>query len=370
MPCTICGKEGRINDSGLCEVCAGKLKRMSESSDILQKTLDATLGEGKLTTETGSDNKAVPVADTAKSKSSSHVVAEFGEGPGFKLHNPFSVALGFSANILVMDRPGKGKYRVSSFAPDGTYLKTVLQCDQGSGPNQLKYPKGIAIDAQGNIYIPDAGNHRIQRFDAQGTSLGPIGSFGEGPGQFNFPCDIDIDDTGSLYTADTYNNRIQKLTPQGLVLLSIGSRGNGDAGKTDLGLEEPSAVTVDKNHNIFVADTSHHRIVEYDSDGHRLMILGSEGTGRGELTNPSDVRVQEDGSIYVADRENSRVQKFSPEGICIAEFSLETSDSHGGVGGDVAVDSDGYLLVCNMSTHKVVRVELFDSALPHGGTTK
>jgi DNA-binding beta-propeller fold protein YncE len=280
---------------------------------------------------------------------------EFGHEGRCILRNPFSVALDADANVMVMDRPERRKYRVTLFSRDGQYLKTILECEHGSEPSQLKYPKGIAVDAAGKIYVPDAGNNRIQRFDADGTPLGPIGTVGTGPGEFDFPCDVEIDNVGALYVADSYNGRIQKLTAQGLSLLSIGTADE---------LDEPSGVTVDEAGNIFVADTNHHRAVKYDPTGRLILAFGKEGTAGGEFSYPSDVRVTPNGMIYVADQENSRVQKFDAAGKFLSSFAAEPSDSTSGLGGGIAIDPDGYLLACRADLHSVARVELLDFQPP------
>ncbi|MFO7956145.1 MAG: NHL repeat-containing protein [Candidatus Brocadiia bacterium] len=364
MPCRICGADVELDEDGLCAECAQKA---GEASSALGDTIEVTLEKVEVSTET----LAAPSETSGDEQPTSRKVLEIGQEGGVTLRNPFSVALDDEDNLFVMDQPERGSYRVTVFAPDGSYLRTVVECEQGEGADELKYPKGVALDPHGNLYIPDAGNNRIQRFDEVGSPMGPLGTAGEGPGQFSFPCDVDIDEAGVIYVADTYNCRIQKLTPQGVLLVSIGEEtvAKSGSGSPLVVLDEPLAVTVDIDGNIFVADTNNHRLLKFDADGAPLLELGEAGEGPRQFSYPSDVRVQTDGTIYVADMDNSRVQKFDPGGGALGQFALQMEEMGVG-GGDIAVDSEGGVWMCDYLKHTVARVELFESPAAASGETE
>src|SRR5206468_10221457 len=86
---------------------------------------------------------------------------------------------------------------------------------------------GVAIDGSGNVYVADAGNNRIQKFDSTGTFLTTWGSFGSGNGQFNLLGGVATDGSGNVYVADDGNNRIQKFDSTGTFLTTWGSPGPG-----------------------------------------------------------------------------------------------------------------------------------------------
>ena len=348
MSCTICGQSGPVSDKGFCPDCEEKLKHLSDASASFKGTLAAAGPGGSLD---GKDQGTSP--DSAETPEvSSQKLLEFGQTDQCRLRNPFSVTLGQTETIMVLDQPQREQYRVSLFDSEGEFIRTVFCCSRGSDDGQLKYPKGIAADQHGNLYIPDAGNNRIQRLDSDGRCLGAIGQNGSAPGEFDFPCDVEIDSSGTLYVADTYNNRIQKLTPQGVPLLLID--------ESCCELDSPMAVDVDSEGCVFIADTNHHRIIKSDPTGQVLLMIGSEGTGSGELTSPSDVRIVKDGDIYIGDRNNTRIQKFDPQGNFCIEFSLNTISGDGqSPQGDFAVDSEGYVMLCDTSKNTVVKIELF-----------
>jgi DNA-binding beta-propeller fold protein YncE len=81
----------------------------------------------------------------------------------------------------------------------------------GSGSGQFNQPTDVATDGSGNVYVADAGNDRIQKFDARGTFLSTWGSHGSANGQFNQPTGVATDGSGNFYVADFTNNRVQKF---------------------------------------------------------------------------------------------------------------------------------------------------------------
>jgi len=76
-------------------------------------------------------------------------------------------------------------------------------------------PVNIVLDAAGNMYVLDSGNHRIQKFDPAGKYLATIGRQGQGPGELYYPSWLSLDAQGFLYVSDPNNNRVQVLTPDG-----------------------------------------------------------------------------------------------------------------------------------------------------------
>src|SRR6266571_3391840 len=80
----------------------------------------------------------------------------------------------------------------------------------GGGDGQFNGPEGVAVDASGNVYVADFGNHRVQKFTATGVYRSQWGTSGVGAGQFRFPLGVAVDASGNVYVADNSNFRIQK----------------------------------------------------------------------------------------------------------------------------------------------------------------
>ena len=148
---------------------------------------------------------------------------------------------------------------------------------EGAGDGQFKYPRGITVDKDGNVYVADSGNNRIQKFDGAGNFLKKWGIEGAGDGQFKGPYGITVDKDRNVYVADAGNNRIQEFDGAGNFLKKWGIEGAGD-GQFD----RPYGITVDKDGNVYVAGTGNHRIQK------RSSVIGSIGPrGIGSATIPT-----------------------------------------------------------------------------------
>lgn len=226
--------------------------------------------------------------------------------------SPYGVAVDATGNIYVAD---EGLSLVQKLSPGGAPLAIVAQgcygvtgCGDPSQPGVLLGSEGVALDAEGNIYVADTTLNRVQKFSPSGAFLHAWGTNGSGPGQFSLPSAVAVDRSGAIYVADSINNRIQKLSPDGQVLgVWGGTRGSG------LGqFYGPSDVTVAPDGNIYVADAGNNRIQEFSPDGHPIQVFGlGGGTRPGEFISPEGVAVNVSGTIYVVDRSNSRIQRYT-----------------------------------------------------------
>ena len=80
----------------------------------------------------------------------------------------------------------------------------------GSANGEFASPKQVSFDTSGNVYVADAGNNRIQKFDSVGNHLLSWGTAGTGDGEFDLPEGIHVDSSNNVYVADTQNDRIQR----------------------------------------------------------------------------------------------------------------------------------------------------------------
>jgi len=125
----------------------------------------------------------------------------------------------------------------------------------GTGNGEFKDPYGVATDSEGNIWVADYANNRIQQLDATGKYLDQAGSTGSGNGQFSGPADVAIDSEDNLWVSDLGNSRIQKFDSEGNYLDQVGSEGSG-GGK----FKVPWGLGIDGEDSVWVADAYNHRI--------------------------------------------------------------------------------------------------------------
>ena len=183
----------------------------------------------------------------------------------------------------------------------------------GSGPGQLSEPRGVAVDARGNVYVADTKNSRIDVFDGSGTFLRVLGAKGQGDGQLNEPCGVAVGPDGTVYVADTWNHRVVRFGP--------GGEPRGVWTDPERGFFGPRAVLVVQG-SLYVADTGNKRIVRFDSDGKVTKRWGSAGPDPGQLVEPVGLASDSAGRVYVADTGNHRVQVFDADGTFVRQFPV------------------------------------------------
>jgi DNA-binding beta-propeller fold protein YncE len=181
-----------------------------------------------------------------------------------------------------------------------------------------------------------------------------FGGRGAGAGQLSIAFGVAVDSIGNVYVADTSNHRMQKFSAGGAFLLQWGSSGSGNGQ-----FASPIRVAVDGSNNVYVVDASNNRIQKFDSNGLFLTKWGSYGAGNGQFNGPVGVAVDSSGNVYVVDSFNYRIQKFDSNGVYLTKWG--TSGSGPGQFNSpraVAVDSSGNVYVLEQQNH---RVQKFDS---------
>jgi DNA-binding beta-propeller fold protein YncE len=192
---------------------------------------------------------------------------DYGSGPG-QMVWPAGIALDSQQRLYITD---EWNQRVSVFDTEGHLLDEWGQ--PGNGDGQLDRPSGIALDEDENLLLVDARNHRIQRFTKNGRSLGQWGSYGTGPGQFNLPWGVALSPAGEVYVTDWRNDRVQKFAPSGDFLLEWGCSGSGDGQ-----FNRPAGTAVDSDGDVYVVDWHNHRVQIFDPQGNYLTQLIGDAT--------------------------------------------------------------------------------------------
>jgi sugar lactone lactonase YvrE len=203
------------------------------------------------------------------------------------------------------------------------YVKNIGNIES-LNENVLFYmPADIAFDSKDNIYILDSGNHRIQKFDANGKYLATFGRQGEGPGEFQYPMSLDINTEEYLYISDPQNQRIQILKPNGAEFTTIPMHEN-PAGKTKL-FRSGQMLMAEGQGFISFGTGDEEKNKELPK---LLKVLDSEGKVSKDFGEKRDYKdfllnrmgnqihfaIDKNDFIYVAFDYQNRIEKYSPEG--------------------------------------------------------
>ena len=266
-------------------------------------------------------------------------ISKFGESgtePG-SLDVPADVAIDKNGNIWVVEEDTD---RLSQFDKNGNFLENftaTLEIEEEEGQvrsfSMLSKPLGIVFDSANNFYISNFGNGLVMKFDADGNfdrllnkrdvdedPLQFIARIEEergdreayylcrsgtavlctGEAEFNSPYYLVVDSKDNVYVVDRNNHRIQKFNSDGEFLLMWGRNGgDGTSGNGEGEFNYPHEIAIDKNDNVYIADSRNHRIQVFDSEGAFLFQLGDESV----FGFPKVVAVDSDLNIYVGDTE-------------------------------------------------------------------
>ena len=235
-------------------------------------------------------------------------------GKGFEY--PVGLSLGSGGVLYVLSRslmnvPGWGITKC-------TVGQEFIWEDRGPnfGGRLSRWPRGVAVDSNENVYVSDDFANVIFLYDGDGNFQGNWGTKGSGDGQLNSPNGLAFDKEDNLFVADSLNHRIQKFTRDGKFLAKWGSRGGGE-GQFNM----PWGIAVDKAGNVYVADWKNDRVQKFSPYGEYLVTFGGPGTGEGELKLPSDVAVDDEGDVYVTDWGNDRLSVYGPDGRFLIGFA-------------------------------------------------
>ena len=191
-------------------------------------------------------------------------------------------------------------------------------------------PAGVAVDGVGNVYVADSSNNRIRKITPSGivSTLAGSGSSGYADGngtsaEFNSPWGVAVDGSGNVYVADSSNHRIRKITATGTVttLAGSGSAAFANGQRTSASFNMPLGVAVDGSGNVYVADLGNHRIRKVDVQGNVTTLAGSgtqgavdaQGTSA-SFDSPRGVAVDTGGNVYVGDWGTERIRKIDLSG--------------------------------------------------------
>ena len=292
------------------------------------------------------------------------------------------IAIDSQSNLLIADGESK-RVRIVT-AADG-----IINTIAGNGIGSYD-PRGLAFDGT-SLYFSDGAANRVRRINISTGEIinvagnGAAGDSGDGGPAINAtlktPRGLTVDASGNLYIADSGNNWVRKVGKDGNINVIAGTgaavtRGDGGSATT-AGLDEPYAVSVDGSSNLYIVERSGNVVRKVTSGGVISTIAGTgnaggptseTGVALSQMLNvPTDIAVLSSGSILIADSNNNRIRRLTSDGT-IATIAGTGYYGFGGDGGPaaaaylrkaagMAMDSTGNLYLADTSNQRIRRID-------------
>jgi sugar lactone lactonase YvrE len=302
-----------------------------------------------------------------------------------QLSDPVALAVGDDGSLYIADA---GNARVRVVSPAGmitTFAGGEAQNADGGVVSRASIaPEALALDAAGNLYVGDSGSNRIRRVARNGviTTVAGNGTFGSSgdhgiatAAKIGTVTGIAVDRKGNLYLSDATSDRIRKVSSKGIIT-TVG--GNGKFGYSGDGrpalkatLNSPAGLAVDRVGNLYLADSSNHRVRKISAAGTITTVAGTGRAGysgdgglavKAELFDPQGIAVDSAGNVYIADSGNNRIRKVTSAGI-ITSIAGNGRFGYSGDGGapleaqlgpfGLAVDAAGNIYVADPNNNAI-----------------
>jgi DNA-binding beta-propeller fold protein YncE len=271
--------------------------RLAAAAATASLALVAAGCTGNAATATGT--KTSPVSATSRALPSPFTITARYTPKSLGLNHPASLAIGPDGNLYVTDL----SHRVTVISPAGKVLRRWGK--PGSGPGDFAFTHGptgpahyvgkIAVGPDGNVYVSDSGNARVQVFTPDGRFIRQFGSFGSGKGQFLRPFDLVVDGAGNVYVADDQAETLSKFSPVGKVIWQIGGAGSGPDFTGHF-----HVASIDAHGRLVVVNDDQQRILYIDPSGHEVDAFSPHFPVNFRFKGACEATVDAVGNTYVS----------------------------------------------------------------------
>ncbi|HNC23579.1 MAG TPA: hypothetical protein PLU52_05170 [Opitutaceae bacterium] len=306
-----------------------------------------------------------------------------GTGTNAAFNFPNDLALDRNGNLFVADT---GNSTIRKIAPGGVVTTVagspgVAGYADGQGTAaRFNGPRGLTVDAGGNLYVADSGNHVIRKVAPDGTvttlagKAGTTGSL-DGTGTaatFNQPLAVKADANGNVLVSDFQNFTIRKITPAGVVTTVAGKAGSAanwlDGTGSAARFAGPAGLAFDSAGNLYIADSHSYVIRKMTPDGVVTTVAGTGGVPGSSDVSPTKfnqlygVAVDSAGNVYVADTVNETIRMVATNGtVTTLAGTTGVKGTTGGAGGStlfydpigIVVAPDGTLYIADANNHAI-----------------
>jgi hypothetical protein len=270
-------------------------------------------------------------------------------------NDPWAITVGPRGYVYVTEYGGN---RILKLRSNGE-LQDILVDENGYEDGELYSPRGVAVSGRGIMYVADTNNNRVQLFTSKSNFLTQRARYltkwasnGSEPGFFKDPQNIAVETNGNVYVSDGDNFRVQKFSSEGEFDIEWGSNGSGPVEFG--GSSGPQSLAVDNSGHVYVLDKYNHRVQKFTTEGDYVTEIGDYSGG--SVSDPA-IAADVNGNLYITagykeggvEGITGYIQKFSPLPDGSGNYSLDREWNTNQLGfvctpSDIAVDNNNNLL--------------------------
>lgn len=325
--------------------------------------------------------------------------------PSVRVNAPAGVTLDGAGNVYIADTGNNVMRRISaSTGIISTVAGTGAQGHSGDGSAAvnatLNKPRGVTMDASGNLYIADTDNHRIRRVDAETQIINTVagdgytnplsgmggytGDYGKATlAELNFPYAVAFDGDGNMYIPDSRNNVVREvaavsgsITASSMITTMAGTGAAGDTGDgaaaTLATLWSPLGVAVDAAGDVVIADSLNNSLRKVNAASGFISTIARNGVGwfadpeggpyAVSISAPVGLFLDEDGNLYFADSGNARIRAMQGSFAALNYLDTPVRQGDQSAAQSIALENDGNLALTLSSIVAVSNAALVDGA--------
>jgi DNA-binding beta-propeller fold protein YncE len=256
--------------------------------------------------------------------------------------------------------------RIHKYSAEGKFLKAWGI--PGSRNGELLVPTDIALDNDGNVYVVEADNRRVQKFSSDGQFITKWGGGqpDSAEGQFYYPQSIAVDSQGRVFVSDIANQRISIFAADGTLIADWNSTALSSSGPSDsssrTGFYEARSLAFDTEDNLYMVDSLNtseppytlNRIAKFSET--RELLASWDSFGNENLsTSISSMTIDAENNVYVTDNSKNTIMKFTGDGIALTKWSYTEQDSGSSSQvGAITVDPSGLVYVADPQNNRIL----------------
>jgi len=292
-----------------------------------------------------------------------------GSGASARFNSPAGLAINAQGTLYVADQGNHSIRKITRITSLGGYVSTVAGSiagfkDGSTAEALFNMPADVETDANGTVYVADFANNRIRTISSDGLTVSTLAGDGS-PSTFWYPSGL-TGTAGALYIADLNNHRIRRIT-RSIVTFAGSVAGYAEGAGTAAKFNNPKGVAIGPDGTIYVADQQNHAIRAINVDGMVSTLAGGssgrkDGTGStAQFELPAALAVDGHGNIYVADFYYGYLRKITPEGVTttiVPVFADGSGIAAFSAPSGIALDQQGNIYVSDAGTHRIYKMVL------------